>query len=254
MEKFKSVVLVTGAGSGIGQATAIEFASKGFIVVGCDMSAEGLERTRGLVDTAQFHPQVVDVRIESQIQAAFEYVKSLGLPLHAVAACAGVARTSEIHTMDEREWNFTMGVNVTGVWLTAKYALPIFLEQHHGAFVAVGSDASVRGATGYSTYCASKHAVLGLIRCMALDYGDKGVRSNIVCPGFVQTPMMDGLFAASENPEAEMQAYAREIPIGRFALPSEVAKVISHLASDEASYTNGAIYNIDGGVTAGHFG
>ncbi|MNG33981.1 3-oxoacyl-[acyl-carrier-protein] reductase FabG [compost metagenome] len=66
--------------------------------------------------------------------------------------------------------------------------------------------------------------------------------------------MMDGLFAASENPEAEMQAYAREIPIGRFALPSEVAKVISHLASDEASYTNGAIYNIDGGVTAGHFG
>lgn len=254
MEKLKSVVLVTGAGSGIGQATAIEFASKGFIVVGCDMSAEGLERTRGLVDANQFHAQVVDVRVESQIQAAFEYVKSLGLPLHAVAACAGVARTSEIHTMDESEWNFTMGVNVTGVWLTAKYSVPIFLEQHGGAFVAVGSDASVRGATGYGTYCASKHAVLGLIRCMALDYGDKGVRSNIVCPGFVQTPMMDGLFAESDNPEAEMQAYAREIPIGRFALPGEIAKVISHLASDEASYTNGAVYNIDGGVTAGHFG
>ncbi len=254
MEDLKAIVVVTGAGSGIGQATALEFAIKGFTVVGCDVSADGLESSRAMLPQGTFHAQTVDVRNEGHIRALFEYVQSLSLPLHAVAACAGVARTSSLHSIEREDWDSMMDVNVTAVWLTAKYAMPIFLSQQKGAFVAVGSDASVRGATGYGVYCASKHAVLGLVRCMALDYGHLGIRSNLVCPGFVQTPMMTKLFAEAEDPAGAMQDYAKEIPLGRFAQPAEIAKVIYHLASEEASYTNGAVYNVDAGVTAGHFG
>jgi len=251
--KKTSAVVVTGAGSGIGQATALAFSEQGYFVVGLDLSESGLENTRSLVGQDKFHPIALDVRDESHMAGAFDYVESCGLSLHAVAACAGVARTGVAHEQTEDAWDFIVDINLKGVWLTAKYAMPIFLKQGKGAFVAVGSDASVRGASGYAAYCASKHGVLGLLRCLALDYGPLGIRSNVVCPGFVMTPMMDALLSESSDPEAEMKSYSKEVPLGRFAQPSEVAKVILHLASDEASYTNGAVYSLDGGATAGHF-
>lgn len=249
----QSIVVVTGAGSGIGQATAVAFSKKGYFVLGLDLSETGLEETRSLIHQNRFHSVVLDVRDELKVAEAFKYVETSGLTLHAVAACAGVAKTGAVHEQSEDDWGFIVDVNLKGVWLTAKHAMPIFSRQGAGAFVAVGSDASVRGASGYAAYCASKHGVLGLVRCLALDYGPFGVRSNVVCPGFVLTPMMDALLSESSDPEAEMKSYAKEVPLGRFAQPDEVAKVILHLASDEASYTNGAIYSLDGGATAGHF-
>lgn len=249
----QSVVVVTGAGSGIGQATAVAWSKQGYFVVGLDLSEAGLEKTSSLVGKDRFHAVALDVRDEMQVADAFKYVRSTGLNLHAVAACAGVAKTSAVHEQSEEDWDFIVNINLKGVWLTAKFAMPIFLKQGKGAFVAVGSDASVRGASGYAAYCASKHGVLGLVRCLALDYGPSGIRSNAVCPGFVLTPMMDALLSESSDPEAEMKSYAKEVPLGRFAQPGEVAKAILHLASDDASYTNGAIYSLDGGATAGHF-
>jgi len=249
----QTIVVVTGAGSGIGQATAVAFSRQGHYVVGLDLSEGGLQKTQTLVKADRFHAIAVDVREEMQVAEAFRYVRSTGFSLHAVAACAGVAKTSSVHEQSEGDWDFIINVNLKGVWLSAKYAMPIFLKQGKGAFVAIGSDASVRGASGYAAYCASKHAVLGLVRCLALDYAPFGIRSNAVCPGFVLTPMMDALLSESSDPEAEMKSYAKEVPLGRFAQPDEVAKAILHLASDEASYTNGAIYSLDGGATAGHF-
>lgn len=249
----KTIVVVTGAGSGIGQATAVAFSRQGHFVVGLDLSGAGLQKTETLIEADRFHAITLDVRDEIQVVEAFKYIRATGLSLYAVAACAGVAKTSSVHEQSEEDWDFIIDVNLKGVWLTAKHAMPIFLTQGKGAFVAVGSDASVRGASGYAAYCASKHAVLGLIRCLALDYAPFGIRSNAVCPGFVLTPMMDALLSESSDPEEEMKSYAKEVPLGRFAQPEEVAKAILHLASDEASYTNGAIYSLDGGATAGHF-
>lgn len=252
MTKQDSIVLVTGAGSGIGQATAVAFAEQGFSVVGCDLSVAGLEKTKEMIGLDRFISIETDVRNEDNIKFAFDYVAQSGLPLYAVAACAGVAKTSSAHEQSQDDWDFIVDINLKGVWLTAKHAMPLFLEHGKGTFVAVGSDASVRGASGYAAYCASKHAVLGLVRCLALDYGSRGIRSNVVCPGFVQTPMMESLLAEAADPVAEMMAYAKEVPLGRFAYPQEVANVILHLASEEASYTNGAVYSLDGGATAGH--
>jgi NAD(P)-dependent dehydrogenase (short-subunit alcohol dehydrogenase family) len=249
----QSVVVVTGAGSGIGQATAIAFSKQGHFVVGLDLSEAGLQKTKSLIAADRFHAVDLDVRDEVQVAEAFKYVRSTGLNLHAVAACAGVAKTSAVHEQSQEDWDFILDINLKGVWLTAKSAMTIFLKQGKGSFIAVGSDASVRGASGYAAYCASKHGVLGLVRCLALDYGPFGIRSNAVCPGFVLTPMMDALLSDSSDPEAEMKSYAKEVPLGRFAQPDEVAKAILHLASDDASYTNGAIYSLDGGATAGHF-
>ncbi|MCY1520606.1 2-(S)-hydroxypropyl-CoM dehydrogenase [compost metagenome] len=158
-----------------------------------------------------------------------------------------------MHEAPRKDWDFQIAVNLTGTYLLSKYAMKTFVEQNAGAFVAVSSDAGVRGASGYAAYCASKHGVIGLVRCLALDYGALGIRANAVCPGFVQTKMMDQLFAEAENPEAEKKSYMKEVPLGRFADPQEVGKVIFHLCSEDAAYTNGIIYSIDGGVTAGHF-
>ncbi len=254
MKNEKHLVVVSGAGSGIGQATAIHFAEHGYSVIGCDLSLAGLEETAKKVEGGGFLSRVVDVSQEHEVHALFEWVKSIRSALHAVVACAGVARTGLVHELSGQEWASMMGVNLTGTWLMAKYSMPIFMVQQRGAFVAVGSDASLRGASGYAAYCASKHGVLGLVRCLALDYGPWGIRSNAVCPGFVQTRMMESLFAEADDPDAEMKAYAKEVPLARFARPDEVAKVIFHLASDQASYTNGIAYSLDGGATAGHFG
>jgi meso-butanediol dehydrogenase / (S,S)-butanediol dehydrogenase / diacetyl reductase len=255
MNSPRKTALVTGAASGIGQATAIRFAREGFAVYGGDMDEKGLADTQHQIAQAGgvFVPYALDVRDESQMAAYAKRAVDEQGSLNAAISCAGVARTALVHDMSLDAWNFLLSINLTGTFLLSKHAIPHLKNAGGGAFVAVSSDAGVRGASGYAAYCASKHGVIGLIRCLALDYGRDNVRANAVCPGFVQTKMMDQLFAEATDPEAEKASYMREIPNGRFARPSEVASAIYHLASDEASYTNGIIYSIDGGVTAGHF-
>lgn len=247
--------IITGAASGIGQATARVFASHGYTVIGCDRDAKGLEETATsiIASGGKFKFRIVDVTKDEELKSIIQDTKrELGI-VSSVVSCAGIARTGKIHEMPRSEWDLQIAVNLTGTYLLAKNAMEVFVEQKSGSFVAVSSDAGVRGASGYAAYCASKHGVVGLIRCLALDYGNQGIRANAVCPGFVQTKMMDQLFAEAVNPEEERLSYMKEIPLGRFATPEEVGRVIHHLSSDDASYTNGMIYTIDGGVTAGHY-
>ena len=248
--------IITGAASGIGQTTARLFADRGYTVVGCDRDESGLQLTAHHIGATggNFEFGIVDVTSESDISTVIEKTKEKYGVISAVVSCAGIARTGKIHETPRSEWDLQIAVNLTGTYLLAKHAMQVFVKQKAGNFVAVSSDAGVRGASGYAAYCASKHGVIGLIRCLALDYGQHGIRSNAVCPGFVQTKIMDQIFAEAVNPEQEKQSYMKEIPLGRFATPDEIGRVIHHLCSDDAAYTNGAIYSIDGGVTAGHFG
>lgn len=252
---MKNVAVITGAASGIGQATAIVFAQAGYTVVGADRDLVGLEQTAEQIKAigCVFDFRAVDVANKFEVSALVAHAKEHFGWISAVVSCAGVARTGRIDQMPQSDWDLQIAVNLTGTYLLAKSAMEVFMEQKGGSFIAVSSDAGVRGASGYAAYCASKHGVIGLVRCLALDYGAFGIRSNAVCPGFVQTKMMDQLFAEAANPEGEKLSYMKEVPLGRFAAPEEVGKVIKHLSSEDAAYTNGMIYALDGGVTAGHF-
>jgi meso-butanediol dehydrogenase / (S,S)-butanediol dehydrogenase / diacetyl reductase len=149
------------------------------------------------------------------------------------------------------EWQRALDVNLTGVFNVAHHAIPRLVDRGGGAFTMVSSDAGVQGASGYAAYCASKHGLIGLMRCLALDHGPQGVRTNAVCPGFVETPMADRIFDGTSEDERDF--FRRTVPLGRFARADEVAEAIAHLTSEQASYTNGLMYVIDGGATAGYF-
>lgn len=153
--------------------------------------------------------------------------------------------------MELEAWDRVIGVNLTGTFLTARHTIPAIESSGGGSFVAISSDAGLQGASGFGAYCASKHGVVGLVRSLALDHGPAGVRCNAVCPGFVETPMADRIFAGTEPDERHR--WEETVPLGRFARPEEVAEVVAHLTSDQARYTNGITYSIDGGSTAGYF-
>jgi meso-butanediol dehydrogenase / (S,S)-butanediol dehydrogenase / diacetyl reductase len=185
--------------------------------------------------------------VEHAISSA---VEALG-PLRTVVACAGIAVLGSVTELSVDSWRRTLDVNLTGAFLTARYGIPRLVASGGGSFTAVSSDAGVQGAQGYAAYCASKHGVVGLVRCLALDHARQGIRANAVCPSFVETPMADQIFAGTS--EKERAFYKAGVPLGRFAQPQEVARVIAHLSSSDAAYTNGLLYTVDGGATAGYY-
>ncbi len=252
-EPADEVAFVTGAGSGIGAAAARRLAARGASVALFDLSKPAVEATAAAIDAAGGHVLALhgDVSDDSVVkQAVAQTVAGLGA-LTTTVSCAGVAVIGTVPDIPVADWQRALDVNLTGVFLTARHTIPQIITSGGGVFTAISSDAGVQGAEGFAAYCASKHGVVGLIRCLALDHGPQGVRANAVCPGFVETPMADQIFAGAG---AEVrQYYATTVPLGRFAKPDEVAAAVAHLTSAEASYTNGLLYVIDGGATAGYF-
>lgn len=244
--------LVTGAASGIGAAVARRLADRGATVVLVDRSEEGLRDVQAeLAATgARIVPVVADVTSNEELAQAARKAEELG-PLHTVVACAGIESHGTVTTTSEEDWQHTLAVNLTGVFLTARHTMPLLLASGGGTFTAISSDAGVFAAQDYAAYCASKHGLIGLVKCMALDHAPHGVRCNVVCPGFVMTPMADRIFADTSQEERDF--FASTVPLGRFAEPSEVAAAVAHLSSDEASYVNGAVYRLDAGSTAGYY-
>jgi NAD(P)-dependent dehydrogenase (short-subunit alcohol dehydrogenase family) len=230
----------------------LRLAQRGARVGLIDLDAEGLAATAAEIDAegGVSRSYAVDVSDSETLGDAIRSFCDDAGGLDTVVACAGVVREHLLHETDERDWHHVIAVNLTGTFLLARHSLPRLLARGAGAFVAISSDSGVHGAIGYSAYCASKHGVIGMVRCMALEYGPCGIRSNAVCPAFVETPMADAIFARAT--EGSRESYRKLVPLKRFALPDEVAKVVAHLSSEEASYTNGSIYMIDGGATAGY--
>lgn len=252
-ESGRDVAFVTGAASGIGAAVARRLAGKGAAVGLFDVSPAGVEAAAAAiaVDGGRAIPFQGDVSDDCAVGDAMAATVSAFGPLTTAVSCAGIAVTGTVNDLSLAQWQHTLNVNLTGVFVTARHAIPRLVEAGGGAFTAISSDAGIVGAEGFAAYCASKHGVVGLIRCLALDHGPQGVRANAVCPSFVETPMADRIFASSGDDVRDR--YANSVPLGRFARPDEVAAAVAHLTSAEASYTNGLIYVIDGGATAGYF-
>jgi NAD(P)-dependent dehydrogenase (short-subunit alcohol dehydrogenase family) len=248
------VALVTGAGSGIGRAVALRLAARGDAIALFDRSAEGLGETATAIHDAggQAIAIVGDVSVEGEVEAGFARTEAELGRVRSVAACAGIEVTGTVSEMPVEDWHRVLAVNLTGVFLTARHGIRA-LREEGGSFVAISSDGGVQGSRDWGAYCATKHGVVGLVRCLALDHGPEGVRSNCVCPGLTDTPMADRVLAAGGDPTAEERAWTKLVPMGRLGQPQEVAAAVAYLTSDDASYVNGQSIVVDGGATAGYF-
>lgn len=243
--------VITGAASGIGLATATKFVDDGASVALLDVDENALDRACESLPT-RFGQNVVgvvcDVSDESSVQRAFQdAVEELG-GLDIIVCNAGIqlhGLDSQIHELDKAIWDATLGVNLTGVFLTCKYGLPTLLSQGAGSIILTGSIVGLRGvARNYSAYTASKAGVHGLMRLMANDYGPQGIRVNVVAPGFIDTPLTQSV--TSERVAELVDA----TPLRRQGKPQDPANVIAFLASDDASFVTGSIYVCDGGKTS----
>ncbi|MGH0033552.1 MAG: SDR family NAD(P)-dependent oxidoreductase [Myxococcota bacterium] len=246
------VALVTGSSSGIGAACALRFAEEGAVVAGFDVESEGDERWREAEAVAAGSACFGgDVRDADQLEAAVAGIVERFGRLDVLVNAAGVAGGGPVHLMPPEEWDRVVDVNLKGTFLACRAALPVMLEARSGSIVNVASVEGIEGFEGGSAYNASKGGVVLLTRNIAIDYARRGVRANVVCPGFIETPMFDAVW---KNPGLE--AYRERVrdahQLGRFGRPEEIANAALFLASDESSFVTGHSLVVDGGYTAGH--
>lgn len=246
------VALVTGAGGGIGRATALAFAREGARVVASDVTGAGGEETARLVAEAGGEALHVacDVtrpaEVEALVAAAVDAFGRLDCAHNNAGVEGAYARTADC---DEENFDRTCAVNLKGVYLCLKAEIAHLLDAGGGgAIVNTASVAGVEGAKNLPAYVASKHGVMGLTRTAALEYATRGIRVNAVCPGPIRTRMLEAIM--EENPRME-PAMIAAVPMRRLGAPEEIAEAVVWLCSDRASYVTGQGLVVDGGFTAG---
>lgn len=243
--------LVTGAGSGIGQAIALTFARAGAFVWAADVNEEAARTTVALIREAggQGDALRLDVTRDADFTAALERVPVIDV----LVANAGIGHVGTLLTTTVADFERLFSVNVVGVLRTLKAWMPGMVERKRGAVVVTGSTAGLEGLVDRFAYTASKHAVVGMMRCAALDHATTGVRVNAVCPGRVETPFVKARLREYPDPAAAYREMASTQAQRRMGTPEEVANAALFLASDEASFVTGAALAVDGGWTAGMF-
>jgi len=246
------VALLTGAGSGIGRATAIRLAREGATVVGCDISQPGLDETLSEIRAAGFDAAVMvaDVTLQADVDRVVGEVLERHDRIDILGNIAGIMDWFlPAHEVDDETWARVMDVNVNGVMRLSRRVLPSMMARHAGTIVNIASVGGFRGGAAGIAYTASKHAVVGITRSIAWTYQSEGIRCNAVCPGAVATNIGTTAVPRSDWGLKRLQQVHALSP--RTADADEIAALVSWLASDEASNVNGAIVSADGGWTAG---
>ena len=244
------VALITGAGSGIGRASALAFAREGAKVAVADIVVEGGEETVRMVKEAGGEAFFikVDVSNAADVEAMVNAVVDTYGRIDCAYNNAGIeGRLASTDEYPEDVFDKVIDINLTGVWLCMKYELPHMLKQGSGAIVNTASGAGLIGVAGMSAYVASKHGVVGLTKTAALEYAKSGIRVNAVCPGLIQTPMVERITA--DQPQLGEALVAAE-PVGRTGKPEEIAESVVWLSSDAASFVTGHAMSVDGGYVA----
>ena len=239
------VALITGAGSGIGRASAERFAAEGARVVAVDL--KGAEETVAAIEAAggEGLALITDVADEDAVAAMAEVAVERFGKVDVLMNNAGILEDF-LPAADTPTpvWDRVLGVNLFAQFFTARALLPQMVERGDGAIINVASTAGLNGGNGGAAYTTSKHAIIGFTRQLCFDYARQGIRCNVICPGAVETGMTKEIFA---SPDAAVMAAVESAPIGRWAQPEELAAAALFLASDEASFVNGAVYVVDGG-------
>ncbi|MEM9011077.1 MAG: SDR family oxidoreductase [Pseudomonadota bacterium] len=248
---------VTGGRGGIGRAIVARFVAEGARVYAADLSEAG-SLAAGASDDAHFLR--LDVTEEDGVKAAMDRVSAEVGKLHILVNAAGIEIEKTIEETSLAEWNRSFAVNVTGTFLTSKYALPLLRkatgDRTTASIINFGSYDGFIADPGLAAYCATKGAVHALTRAMACDHGPEGIRVNAVCPGYVDTPMLQSFFQGEGSGGGgksidELKDAVRDVhPMRRYGTPEDIANLVNWLASDEARYASGQLWVLDGGLSA----
>jgi NAD(P)-dependent dehydrogenase (short-subunit alcohol dehydrogenase family) len=249
-----AVALCTGAGSGIGRATALALAERGAAVVAGDVDAAGGEETVELVRAAGGTAEFVraDIaradEVDGLVRATVERFGRLDCAANVAGTHAGLGALTADCT--EEDFDRQVAVNLRGTWLCVRAELRQMLDQGSGSIVNMSSVNGLTGAAHAVGYSVAKHGILGLTRTAAVEYAERGIRVNAVCPGLVDTPLTArALEIGGADPEAALASVLREIPAGRMASPDEIGECVAWLCLDAGPYLNGATITVDGGMT-----
>ena len=238
------VAIITGAGRGIGQATAVKFAREGAKVVVCDLTQESIAETVKLCEEigAPTLGCVANVTDMKSLQAMVKETVAKFGRIDCLVNNAGIVADAQMKNMTEEQFDKVIAVNLKGVFNGTKAVLDTMLMQQSGVILNASSIVGLYGNFGQTNYAAAKFGVIGMAKTWARELGRKGIRSNAVCPGFISTRILATI------PEKVIKALEEKVPMGRLGKPEDVANTFAFLASDDAAYINGAVIEVSGGL------
>jgi 3-oxoacyl-[acyl-carrier protein] reductase len=239
------VAIVTGAGSGIGEATAMKFAREGAKVAVCDINLAACEKVAAAIAAEGGTAIAVhlDVTQKASVTAMVDAVMQAWGRVDTLVNNAGIVQDAQLKKMSDEQFDRVIDVNLKGVYHCTKAVVDIMLDQGAGCILNASSIVGLYGNFGQTNYAATKFGVIGMVKTWARELGRKGVRANAVCPGFIETPILKSM------PEKVIRMMEDKVPMGRLGRPEDIANAYAWLASDEASYINGAVIEVSGGVT-----
>ena len=245
MRLLDKVSIITGGGQGIGRATALKFAREGAKVAVCDINEKAAHETatdinRDGGDALHFN---VDVTDKASIARMIEGVMARWGRIDTLVNNAGIVQDAQLKKMTDEQFERVIDVNLKGVYNCTRAVVDIMLEQHSGCILNASSIVGLYGNFGQTNYAATKFGVIGMVKTWARELGSKGIRANAICPGFIETPILKNM------PHKVIKMMEDKVPMGRLGTPEEIANTYAWLASDEASYINGAVIEVSGGVT-----
>ena len=240
------VAIITGAGQGIGQATAMKFAREGARVAVCDINRASVDDTVATIvaNGGEALGYTIDVTDKESIAKMVEGVMGAWGRIDTLVNNAGIVQDAQFRKMTDDQFERVIDVNLKGVYNVTKAVVDIMIEQNSGCILNASSIVGIYGNFGQTNYAATKFGVIGMVKTWARELGRKGIRANAICPGFISTPILASM------PEKVVRMMEEKVPLGRLGKPEEIANTYAWLASDEASYRTGAHVPVDGGVTA----
>ncbi|MFT9497558.1 3-oxoacyl-ACP reductase FabG [Anaerosolibacter sp.] len=244
MKLKDKISIITGAANGIGEAAAIKFAQEGAKVMVCDINEAGVQNVVKKIEEMGGEAVVfqVDVTNKESIEAMVSQIMDKYGRIDILVNNAGIISDAQLNKMTDEQFDRVIDVNLRGTYLCTRAIVDIMIAQNSGSIINTSSIVGIYGNFGQTNYAATKFGVIGMMKSWAKELGRKGIRANAVCPGFIATSILDPM------PEKVIKAMEDKVPLKRLGKPEEIANVYAFLASDEASYVNGAVIEVSGGV------